>query len=154
MTEANNTEEIKRIVIIHANPELVFRALIDETELTQWFSNERTVLEPQVGGAWMLKNCRSDTGEINTMRGKILEIIQDKKLSYTWNFDEYPDRPETFVTWKLEPLDGGSRSEIILVHCGLANNSFDGLERNWSYFIVRLAEHCKKTQPSDHSPPY
>jgi uncharacterized protein YndB with AHSA1/START domain len=141
------TEEVRKTIIINASPEVAFRALIDESELAHWFSNERTVLEPQVGGAWMLKNCRSNTGEINTMRGKILEIIQDKKLSYTWNVDEYPDSPETIVPWMIEPLDGGGRSEIKIVHSDLADN-VDGLDRSWSYFIGRFAEHCKDKQQS------
>jgi uncharacterized protein YndB with AHSA1/START domain len=145
LTEANNKEEIRKTIIINASPEVVFRALTDETELTHWFSNEKAVLESQVGGAWMLKNCRSYTGEIHTMRGKVLEIVQDKKVSYTWNLDDYPDIPETIVTWMIEPLDGGSRSEIMLVHSDLAND-FDDADRNWSYFIGRLAEHCEKKQ--------
>jgi uncharacterized protein YndB with AHSA1/START domain len=88
---------------------IVFRALTDEKELTQWFPNERAILEPQVGGAWMFKNYHSDTGEIHTTRGKVLEIIQEKKLSYTWNVDEYAGSPPTIVTWTLEPLDGAAR---------------------------------------------
>ena len=148
MTEANNKEEIRKTIIINASPEIVFRALTDETELTHWFSNEKAVLESQVGGAWMLKNCRSYTGEIHTLRGKVLEIVQDKKVSYTWNLDDYPDIPETIVTWMIEPLDGGSRSEIMLVHSDLANY-YDDTSSNWSYFIGRLAEHCEKKQPSD-----
>ncbi len=71
--------------------------------------------------------------------------IQDKKLSYTWNVDEYPDSPETIVTWMIESLDGGSSSEIKLVHSDLADN-VDGLERRGSYFIGRFAEHCKDKQ--------
>jgi uncharacterized protein YndB with AHSA1/START domain len=143
LTEANNKEEIKKTIIVNASPEVVFRALTDEAELTHWFSNERTVLEPQVGGAWMLKNCGSDIGNIHTMRGKVLEIIQDKKLTYTWNDDEYPDLPETIVKWTLEPLDGGRMSEVILVHSNLANY-YDDADRNWTYFIGRLVEHCEK----------
>ena len=142
----SDTKEIRVTIIINASPDVVFRALIDETMLTTLFSNERTVLEPQVGGAWMLKNCRSYTGKIHTMRGKILEIIQDKKLSYTWNVDEYPDIPETIVTWMIEPLDGGRMSERMLVHSDLANNDFDETDKSWSYFIGRLAEHCKDKQ--------
>jgi uncharacterized protein YndB with AHSA1/START domain len=155
MQEAALPEEIKRTFIINASPEVVFRALIDETELMQWFSNERTVLEPQVGGAWMLKNCRSDIGGLLTMRGKILEIIQNRRLSYTWNVDEYPDAPETVVAWTIQSLDGGSSSEIKLVHSDLVNKDFDYTEKNWSYFIGRLVEHCKDKQrqqrPSDLS---
>jgi uncharacterized protein YndB with AHSA1/START domain len=44
------TEEVRKTIIINASPEVAFRALIDESELAHWFSNERTVLEPQVGG--------------------------------------------------------------------------------------------------------
>ena len=143
MTEANSKEEIKKTIIVNASPDVVFRALTDDAELTHWFSNERTVLEPQVGGAWMLKNCRSDIGNIHTMRGKVFEIIQDKKLTYTWNDDEYPDLPETIVKWTLEPLDGGRMSEVILVHSNLANY-YDDADRNWTYFIGRLVEHCEK----------
>lgn len=141
------TEEVRKTIIISVSPEVAFRALTDEIELTQWFSNERTVLEPQVGGAWMLKNCRFNTGETHTMRGKILEIIQDKKLSYTWNVDEYPDSPETLVTWMIEPLDGGISSEIKLVHSDLVDDA-DGLDRSWSYFIGRFAEYCKEKHQS------
>lgn len=45
------TEEIRKPVVMNASPEIAFRVLTNESELTQWFSNERTVLEPQVGGA-------------------------------------------------------------------------------------------------------
>jgi uncharacterized protein YndB with AHSA1/START domain len=50
LTEGS-TDEIRKSVIINAGPEIAFRVLTDDSELTQWFSNERTVLEPQVGGA-------------------------------------------------------------------------------------------------------
>jgi hypothetical protein len=49
----------------------------------------------------MLKNCRSYTSEMNTMRGKVLEILQDKKLPYAQNADEFPDIPEAIVTWMI-----------------------------------------------------
>jgi hypothetical protein len=55
---------------------------------------------------------------------------------------------ETIVTWTIEPLDGGNSSEIMLVYSELANNDFDDADRNWSYFIGRLADHCKKKQQS------
>jgi uncharacterized protein YndB with AHSA1/START domain len=118
MTETS-TKESKKTIVIDASPEVVFRALTDEKELTQWFSNQRAMLELQVGGAWVFKNRSSDTGENHTMRGRVLEIIQDKKLSYTWNVEEHPDFPETVVTWMLEALDGGSKTKITLVHYGL-----------------------------------
>ena len=101
----------------------------------------------------MVKNCQYYTGKIHTIRGRVLEIIQDKKLSYTWNVDEYPDIPETIITWRIEHLDGGTRSEIMLVHSDWTQD-FDDADRIWSYFIWRHAEHCKKKQSSDPRKPY
>ncbi len=72
-----------------------------------------------------------------------MEIIQDKKLSYTWNVDEYPGFPETIVTWTLESLDGGSKTKIMLVNSGLGSE-FGDVEYGWSHLLGRLAEHCKK----------
>ncbi|HEX2106922.1 MAG TPA: hypothetical protein VHF28_04245 [Nitrososphaera sp.] len=47
----------------------------------------------------------------------------------------------------IEPLNRGGRSEIKLVHSDLADD-VDGLDRSWSYFIGRFAEHCKDKQQS------
>ena len=58
---------------------------------------------------------------------------------------------EIIVTWIVEPLDGGSRSEIMLVRSHLANNDVDNADRIWSYFIGKFAEHCKEKQSSDPS---
>lgn len=70
----------------------------------------------------MVKNCRSGTGKIHTIRRKVLQIVQGKKLSNTWNVDEYPDIPETIVRGVIAPLDGGSRSKIMLVHSDLTHD--------------------------------
>jgi len=39
--------------------------------------------------------------------------------------------------------NGGRMSEVILVHSNLANY-YDDADRNWTYFIGRLVEHCEK----------
>ena len=45
----DNDREIRKIVIIDAPVEMVFRAIIDEKELIDWFP-DLAVLEPKVGG--------------------------------------------------------------------------------------------------------
>jgi uncharacterized protein YndB with AHSA1/START domain len=101
------------------------------------------MLEARVGGAWVFKNRRPDTGENHTMRGTILEIIPEKRLLYTWKVDEYPNFPETVITWTLEPMDGGNKTKVTLVHSGLVGETGE-VDSDWSYFIGRLAEHCEK----------
>ena len=58
------------------------------------------------------------------MRGKILEIIPGKKLSYTWKFSEYQDNPESVVMWTLEPVDDG-KTRVMVVHSRLVGKTGD-----------------------------
>jgi uncharacterized protein YndB with AHSA1/START domain len=41
--------EIKKSVVIDASPEVVFKAITDPDELTNWFPDQ-AILEPKVGG--------------------------------------------------------------------------------------------------------
>jgi len=140
------TEEIRKTIVIDAPPAIVFSALTDEKELTQWFPNQGAVLEARVGGAVEFKFLRPD-GAKHTMRGKILEIIPGSKLSYSWKFDSAPDLGEV-VTWTLEPVDG-SKTRVTLLHTGFKKPSQEdiesgmSLEAGWSHFIIQLANHCK-----------
>ena len=45
--EEEQKEEIKKTIVIDASPELVFRAITDPNELTNWFPDQ-AILEPKV----------------------------------------------------------------------------------------------------------
>ena len=141
------SSKIRKTIVIDAQPEVVFQALTDEKELTWWFPS-KAILQARVGGAWEFKNQRQNAGEKHTMRGKILEIIPGKKLSYTWKVSEYQDNPESVVMWMLEPVDGG-KTRVTLVHSRLVGKT-GNLEAGWSYFMGRLTEHCKKRSSDVH----
>ena len=60
-----NLLEIKKTVIIDASPEIVFKAIINPYELTDWFPNQ-AILEAKVGGKVKfitLKNSPKNPGE-------------------------------------------------------------------------------------------
>jgi uncharacterized protein YndB with AHSA1/START domain len=135
-------EEIRKTITIDARPEVVFKALTDERELTQWFPNQ-AVLEARVGGKMEFRFQRQETGEIDTMQGKVLEIVPDKKLSYSWKGDLVPDFPDSVVTWTLEPV-AGNRTQVTLVHSGLKGKLAEEHDKGWTYYIGRLEQHCKK----------
>ena len=46
---STNDREIRKIVVIDAPPDMVFKAISDEKELTEWFP-DLAVLEPRIGG--------------------------------------------------------------------------------------------------------
>lgn len=141
-TGAGAGMEIRKTIVIDARPEVVFKALTDEQELTQWFPNQ-AAFEARVGGRMKFKFHRPETGENHTMEGKVLELVSDKKLSYSWKGDLVPDFPDTIVTWTLEPVEG-NKTQVTLVHSGLKGKLAEEHDKGWTYFIGRLAQHCKK----------
>ena len=107
------SNEIRKTIVIAAPPQVVFRALTDEKELTNWFPNQGAVLEARVGGMLEFRFLRPD-GEKHAFRGRILEIIPEKKLSYSWNTASSQDKGT--ITWTLEPK--GSGTQVSLLHHG------------------------------------
>jgi uncharacterized protein YndB with AHSA1/START domain len=72
----------------------------------------------RVGGGY--KNFFSNAGL--TCCGKFLEIVQDKKIVFTWG-DVGSDEgfPKTNVSIELMPDSGGSKTKILIVHTGFAS---------------------------------
>jgi ArsR family transcriptional regulator len=68
---------------IDAQPEVVFRALTDEKELTHWFLDQVKLEEPRVDGFMQFKFFE-DGKENHRVKGKVLEIVPNKKISYSW----------------------------------------------------------------------
>jgi uncharacterized protein YndB with AHSA1/START domain len=138
------TEEIQKTIVIDASPTVVFKALIVEKELMQWFANQGAMLEARVGGTVEFKFLRPD-GARHTMHGNVLEIIPGKKLSYSWNV---ASESKEVVTWMLEPVDGG-KTRVTLVHSGFKKPSQKdlesgmSLEAGWSHFVSQLANHSR-----------
>jgi uncharacterized protein YndB with AHSA1/START domain len=84
--EEGKTTEIKKSIVIDASPEVVFKAITDPDELTNWFPDQ-AILEPKVGGRMKFsfrKEENSECRQRSTHEGTITEFIPDKKISYTW----------------------------------------------------------------------
>jgi uncharacterized protein YndB with AHSA1/START domain len=52
--------------------------------------------------------------------GKIVKIVPNKELSYTWKHKDIPDFPETIVSWQLERLDE-NKTKLSLTHTGFTD---------------------------------
>src|SRR5438445_12101816 len=93
--------EIKKSIVIDASPEVVFKAITDPNELTNWFPDQ-AILEPKVGGRMKFSFYRDKRHENRDKdffpEGTIVEFIPDKKLSYGWEDPNTPDFPRTVVT--------------------------------------------------------
>jgi uncharacterized protein YndB with AHSA1/START domain len=51
------------------------------------------------------------------VEGTIIDFIQNKKVSYTWEKYDTPDFPRTVVTCELEEITNG-RTRVNLLHTG------------------------------------
>ncbi len=122
---------------IHATPERVFRAVTSE-ELTRWWGAEDTYRttkwsgDVRVGGTWRTEGIGRD-GKPFSVHGEFIDVDPPRKLVQTWRYDWDPSDGVTTITWRFEPIDGGTR--VIVRHEGFGDaqaacqNHAEGWER-------------------------
>jgi len=134
-----NNPDIQKTISIKTSPYKVFKAITDEKELQKWWVDVPR-LEQKVGGTLEFKFLKEKSERLQkdyVVKGKILEIIPNKKLSYTWNPVDEPELADSVVTWSLQ--EDSNQIKVTVIHSGLENcKSYDLLLEGWSYFISRL----------------
>jgi uncharacterized protein YndB with AHSA1/START domain len=133
---------IKKEIVINSPVERVFSALIDPEQLTQWFPDV-IMIEPKLGGKVSFRFLKENTKEDNDHEivGTIVNFIPNKELSYTWNFITKPEfRKGTIVTWKVEKLEN-NKTKLTLIHSGFTKEDtlqFEDHIKGWTWHINRL----------------
>lgn len=97
---------------IKGKRERVYQAWLKPELAVQWFSPENLTpvsfrSDAKVGGSYIHVMKKNDTGEQLTTFGKYLELIENKKLVFTWG-GETKSPEESIVTVLLEDHDGGT----------------------------------------------
>lgn len=144
--------EIKKSIVINASPEVVFKAITDPNELTNWFPDS-AVFSDRIGGQVRFsfyKERSKDMDRDYSPEGIVKEFIPNKKVSYTWQLKDTPGFPETVVTWELEEIDQ-HRTKVELVHSGFTGKEGGKLsskehDQGWSYFLGKLKEYSEKIE--------
>ncbi len=140
--------EIEKHIVINASQEVVFKAITDPKELTNWFPDQ-AILEAKVGGKMKFsfyKGKEDEHEDCSGAEGTIIDFIPNKKVSYTWEKHDAPDFPRTVVTWELEEIENG-RTRVNLLHTGFESGKlFKQHDEGWSYFIDRLRKYCEKKE--------
>lgn len=108
--------DVSLTVNIGARPHDVFVALTDPIQLNRWIASKAKT-DLRRGGEY------SFGWEAGPVR--ILDLIADKKLSYSWNWEKEPD---TVTTWELEGSEGGTRVTVV-------QSGFEGDRRSEDYYI-------------------
>jgi len=133
--------EISRL--IKAPRDRVYAAWTDPAQLKQWLGPENVqtddlIADVRVGGKfrWNLTNSE---GEKMTCRGEYRELQPDKKIVFTWQWenDEDWENHVSIVTLELDDAAGGT--ELRLMHERLPNEeSRDGHTRGWNSALDKL----------------
>jgi uncharacterized protein YndB with AHSA1/START domain len=151
MSTTKETLEVTKNIVIDAPPEVVFKAITDQNQLTNWFPDQ-AILETKVGGKMKFgfyKNSKRGNQECGRDRdyfheGTITEFILNKKISYTWEDSYEPDFPRTVVTWELEKIDN-DKTNLKLLHTGFkAGEKVKQYDGGWSHFLNELKKYCEK----------
>ena len=94
---------IERETVLEAEPERVWEALTDESLLSEWFADDAE-LDPVEGGE---VGFSFDDGE---RRGTVHTADPERELAFTW---ARPGEGESLVTFRLEPLEVGTRLVVV-----------------------------------------
>ena len=134
-----NKTKNKSIVVeqvLPANLSRVWNAITNLDEMKQWYFNQIPEFKPEVGFETKFNVQVEDRNYMHLW--KITEVIAEKKIAYTWRFEEYPG--EGLVSFELLKL--GAKTLLRVTNEGLDSFPSDVPEfteescrGGWEYFI-------------------
>lgn len=96
----------------NAAPEKVWKAITDKEQMKQWLF-DIPAFKPVVGQEFEFFGGPPEKQYRHL--GTVREVIEGKKLAYSWRYDGYEG--DSLVTWELFPEGGNTR--LRLTHSGL-----------------------------------
>lgn len=147
--ETDGSLIVVRTTIDGASPGVLWRLWTEPDGLTSWWSDRadvdlagRTLHFEWPGMDWHL-------------RGRILEWLPERRLTFTWRWDHEPTLPERTVAVELEPIAEGAGTLLTLRHGTYGEGDLEAADRQshidgWNYFLPRLeaAAQLRKNLPS------
>jgi uncharacterized protein YndB with AHSA1/START domain len=129
MTAKAETHAIHQEYDLPYPPAKVWRALTDPELLGQWLMS--TDMDAAVGNSFTFRMEPSQWWD-GIVHCEVLELEQEKRLSYTWRSGPESSPLDTVVTWTLTPTGQGTR--LSLEHTGFVPKNkfaFQGAEQGW-----------------------
>jgi uncharacterized protein YndB with AHSA1/START domain len=115
--------EVTHEIRIAASPATVFALLTEPQQMAKWLA-ELVEADPRPGGVFRL----SQTGG-TTIEGTYLEVIENRKIVFTWGGVEGLRPGQSTVEVLLEP--DGAGTLLRLRHFGLPGPAIDAHRRGW-----------------------
>ncbi|WP_462221480.1 SRPBCC family protein [Ferruginibacter sp.] len=120
--------------IYNAKVKKVWQAITDNNQMKQWYF-DIAEFKPEVGFEFQFTGEGKD-GEKYIHLCKVVEVIKEKKLTYSWRYDGFEGN--SFVTFELSAE--GEETKLKLTHTGLetfpTNNpdfAKESFTEGWNY---------------------
>lgn len=130
-----NSEPFTTEIIINSPASEIWKAITDKDEMKKWYIDIEE-FEPKEGFEFQF--WEGDENKKFLHLCKVTEVIPEKKISYTWKYDEFPVK--TLVTFEIFD-EGSNTSKVRLTHDGVENFPQDGdfkkenFVAGWNYLI-------------------
>lgn len=123
----------------------VWQAITDKDELSKWYFKLED-FKPKVGFKFDFMG-GPDEGPQYLHLCEVEEVIEGKKIAYSWRYDNYPGN--SLVTWELTEKE--SKTLLRITHTGLetfaeAGEGFrkESFNEGWNYFVhTALPKHLE-----------
>ncbi len=129
------TDSIIISKLFDAPKEQIWKALTEKERMKQWYFDLKE-FKPEVGFEFEFYGGTEERQYLH--RCKIVEVIPEQKLSYSWRYEGY--QGDSLVSFELKPEDGKTR--VTVTHSGtesfpkddpnFARTSFTA---GWTYII-------------------
>ena len=111
---------IHQEVDIKANPQAVYKALLDTKQFSE-FSGMSALIDPAVGGTFSVFN--------NHIIGRNLELIPNQRIVQAWRVVDWP--AGVYSIARFEFTSRGSGTHLVLDHTGFPEDLRDHLAEGW-----------------------
>ena len=155
--EKPNPDEIVSEIFIGAPIERVFQALVDPSQVVQWWGQkgiyrcEKFEADLRVGGAWRCIGADGNNQQFE-ISGEYLEVDPPRLLSSSW-VATWTDAVKTQVRWELEP--SGKGTLVRIRHNGFAahpelTQAYRGWPRmlRWLQALLETGEAVEQRKPA------
>jgi uncharacterized protein YndB with AHSA1/START domain len=96
----------------NAPADKIWKAITDAEQMKKWYLDVPG-FKPEVGHKFEFWG-GDETNKLKHF-GEVKEVVEGKKISYSWRFEGYPG--DSLVTWELFPE--GDRTRLVLTHEGI-----------------------------------
>jgi len=139
---------------LNAPATIIWSALTELSQIKQWYF-DLPEFKPEVGFAFQFSGGPQEKLYLHLC--KITEVIEGKKLSYSWRYDGYPGN--SIVTFELFPelSSEGEKTRVKITHAGLETFTKDNPDfavanftAGWTHILsISLKEFVEKNSMTE-----